>query len=308
MSQKITVVGSLNIDLILQAPRLPTPGETILGAQNLMTVPGGKGANQAVAAARLGAEVAMIGRVGADDFGRQLLASLQEANVDTQPVTVTEAVATGAAMIIVDANGQNSIVVSPGANGLTSVEDIERHADVIRNSNVLLLQLEIPLDTVAFAAKVAAEADVRVMLNPAPALPLPGNLLNNVDVLVLNETEAALLTLQPVASEQDIRMTLMMLQRLGVETLALTQGAAGVTVAAGDLVTHVPAFSIDVVDTTAAGDAFSAAFAVALAEGRTPQQAARFGNAAGALAAAAFGAQPSLPTLDAVLHLLNPKC
>lgn len=304
MPPSIAVVGSLNMDLIVQAPRIPAPGETILGAESLVTAPGGKGANQAVAAARLGAQVKMIGRVGADDFGQQLLNSLSGSGVEVTAITQDDDASTGVAVIIVSYDGQNSIVVSPGANAHLTPALVTEHADIIRGSDALLLQLEVPIDTVEQAALIAAEAGVRVILNPAPALPLPGSLLKHVDVLVLNETEAALLTLQPVNTQQDIQMVLMQLQRLGVETIALTRGGAGSTVNIDGGVAQIAPFVVNVVDTTAAGDAFTAGFSVALAGGQLPPAAARFGNATGALAATVLGAQPSLPTRKAVEQLI----
>ncbi len=301
MQQRIVVVGSLNMDLVVRTGRIPAPGETVLGAGDLCRFPGGKGANQACAAARLGAAAHMVGRVGEDAFGRELLESLGRDGVDTAAVQTTAGLPTGVALIVVDAAGQNSIVVSAGANAHLTPADVDRVAPMLRAAGVVMLQLEVPLPAVLRAAEVGRQGGALVVLNPAPAQPLPAALLSCVDVLVPNETELALLAggSGPVAKAARTLRT-----RTGIGTVVVTLGAQGALLV-GDSVAHVPAFPVTPVDTTAAGDAFVAALAVALAEGRPPVDAVRFGNAAGALAATRPGAQTALPdraAVEAILH------
>lgn len=304
----ITVVGSLNMDLVLQAPRIPAPGETILGANDLVTASGGKGANQAYAAARLGAQVNMIGRVGEDAFGPQLLESLQSVGVNVSAVRKQADAPTGVAVIVVDATGENSIVVSPGANGQLTPADISANKTLIEASDMLLLQLETPLETVLYAAHVASDAGVTVLLNPAPVQPLPDDLLRLVDVLVVNETEAEMLSGQQVETNADAEKAIVRLSTMSERDVqvVLTRGGRGVSLSEQG-VTHAPAFPVSVVDTTAAGDAFVGALAVALAEGKPFSAAVRFANAAGALATTRLGAQPSLPAIDEVQALLASR-
>ncbi len=294
-SAHITVVGSLNMDLVACAPRIPQPGETIIGGE-FHTVPGGKGANQAVAAARLGAQVSMVGRVGCDAFSSLLLDNLDAAGVGHTFVTQDPEAATGVALIVVGDSGQNSIVVASGANMRLSPADVDAAEAVITSADVLLLQLESPLETVTRAAEVAHAHGARVILNPAPARPLPTELLSLVDVLIPNESEAALLTGIPVGDQAVDKTAAMALCELGVGTVILTLGGRGALLAQDERVEIFPAFDVVPVDTTAAGDAFVAGFAVALAEGRALAEAVRWGNAAGAIATTRLGAQPSLPT------------
>lgn len=299
----ICVVGSLNMDLVAYAPHLPTAGETVLGGP-FATYPGGKGANQAVAAARLGATVAMIGRVGDDGFGRELYANLIREGVASQHVIALSEVATGVALITVDAEGQNTIVVAPGANALLTVEDINAAAAAITSAQTLLLQLETPLDVVRHAAALAHDAGVTVILNPAPAQPLPVDILNLIDCIIPNEHEAAILLDQPDAADAK-NLADMVRAHTGIATVVVTLGARGAALATTALSTMLPAHPVHAIDATAAGDAFVAAFAVALANGHSTEQAVRWGNAAGALATTKTGAQPSLPKhseLAAFLH------
>jgi ribokinase len=301
----IVVVGSINMDLVCRTARVPAPGETILGS-DLVTIPGGKGANQAVAAAKLGAEVYFVGRVGDDDFGERLLNGLQQHHVNTDFVTVTEGVSSGCAMILVDEKGENSIIVSPGANHRLAAADIDAAAEVIRSASIVLLQLEIPLDVVGHTLLVCRRLDARTMLDPAPVPPkgLPRALFD-VDILCPNENEAeALLQRRSTGSRPKradakqmggdllARGPTVVIQKLGRKG-ALIQDRHG-------YIEHVKGFAAKVIDTTAAGDAFAGAFAVALSEGRSMQDAVRFANAAGAACCESFGAQPALPTRQAV--------
>ena len=304
MKKQIVVIGSLNMDLVALSPRIPRPGETLLGHE-FRTAPGGKGANQAVAAARLGGDVAMVGRVGADDFGDALLANLQANRVAHDWVLRDADAASGVAIIVVDDVGENSIVVLSGANMRLTPADVEAAESVIARSGVMLLQLESPLDAVTRAAELGRRHGATVVLNPAPARPLPPELLSLVDVLIPNETETTMLTGLPVSDEADMRAAAAALQSRGVGAVILTLGERGAFLIHDDVAQHIPAFAVQPVDTTAAGDAFVGGFAVALAEGRPLPEAVRWGNAAGALAATGLGAQPSLPRRAAVEALLR---
>lgn len=306
MTAHITVVGSLNMDLIVRAPRIPQPGETIIGS-GFHVAPGGKGANQAVAAARLGARVSLVGRVGQDSFGTDLLANLREASVDHTYVVQDPDAASGVALIEVDDAGQNSIIVASGANMRLSPADVEAAEAVIAGADILLLQLESPLETVTRAAQLARAHQVTVILNPAPAQPLPVELLSAVNILLPNESETAILTGLPVGDQSEIEAAGARLRDLGIETLILTLGERGamrVTAGGSQL---FPTFQVTPVDTTAAGDAFVGGLAVALAEGLSLPEAIRWGNAAGALATTRLGAQPSLPTRQTLEALLVEK-
>jgi ribokinase len=304
MAAHITVVGSLNMDLVARAPRIPQPGETIIGS-DFHTVPGGKGANQAVAAARLGAQVSMVGRVGRDAFAESLLNNLAAAGVDHTFVVHDPEAATGVALIAVDDAGQNSIIVASGANVRLSPADVDGAEAAIAGADALLLQLESPLETVTRAAKVAHAHGVPVILNPAPARSLPGALLALVDVLIPNESETALLTGLPVGDPAEAEAAATALRELGVGTVILTLGERGALLAREDGAEYFPAFEVTPVDTTAAGDAFVGGFAVALAEGRSLAEAVQWGNGAGALATTRLGAQPSLPTRQDLEGLLT---
>jgi ribokinase len=304
----ICVVGSLNMDLVIRTPYLPAPGETVSGGP-FATHPGGKGANQAVAAARLGAAVAMVGRVGGDAFGARLRTELEQAGIDTRQVCTLPEATSGVALIAVEAGGQNSIIIAPGANGELTPTDIEAASPTIRAARVLLLQLEIPLPAVQRAAELAHSAGTLVLLNPAPAQPLPADLLAQVDYLLPNEPEAALLLGADSLSDADAAVAAQRLcAQTGVGGVVMTLGAQGAVLAQAQTAPQsVPSHPVNVVDTTAAGDAFVGAFAVALAEGQTPTEALHRGTAAGALAVTHAGAQPSLPTRSAVAELLAKK-
>lgn len=291
----IVVVGSLNMDLVVQAPHIPVPGETVMG-HDFGTFPGGKGANQAVAAARLGAEVTLVGRVGADEFGQRLLRRLETEGVDVKHVGVDEQAATGIALITLEASGENSIVVAPGANMRLLPTDVVATWQDLEGVDALVMPLESPLESVIAAAGLARKRGIRVMLNPAPAQPLPATLLEQVDVLVPNESEAAALTGMPVETLAQAEAAAHKLSARGAGAVVLTLGARGALLLGADGVgQHFPAHRIQVVDTTAAGDAFVGALTVALAEGQPLERAVRWGNGAGALATTKLGAQPSLP-------------
>jgi ribokinase len=292
----ILVIGSLNADLVVQTPRFPQPGETISG-DDLKIFPGGKGANQAVAAARLGASVSMLGRVGRDNFGDVLLENLKCNKVDSQFVRRDEA-STGTAIIVVDSNGQNSIVLSAGANGKVCDEDVRTAS--FQDFDLLLLQLEIPIEIVLSATRHARASGLRVLLNPAPGRTLPDELIALPDFLLPNETELSLLTNQPVNDVSSAERAAHTLLSRGAQTIIVTLGANGALLVTKANTKHIPTFNVKVMDTTAAGDAFIGGFAYALLKGKSLEESVRYGCACGALAATRFGAQPSLPTKEEV--------
>jgi ribokinase len=301
-AKPIVVIGSINMDLVIRVPHMPRPGQTLLG-EDLLTVPGGKGANQAVAAAKLGGDVHMVGRVGDDSFGDTLLAGLKTHGVDTTHVTVTEGVTCGTATILVDGSGENAIVVSPAANARVSPADVDAAEDLIKSAACVMLQLEIPLATVAHAVSVARRHGVPVILDPAPAptAPLPAELWG-VDVLTPNETESeALLRVrhdENVGEKmRDAAQIAVDLLHRGPRTVLLKLGARGALAATREgQLEQVGSHAVKVVDTTAAGDAFTAGYAVGLAEGLPLLDRIKLATAAGALACTKFGAQPAMPS------------
>ena len=301
---RICVVGSLNMDLVVQTPELPAPGQTVLGGP-FATFPGGKGANQAVAAARTGAHVSMVGCVGADGYGEVLRAGLEAEGIDVSQVLVREGVASGVALIAVAPDGQNTIIVAPGANGTLTVDDIDRAADAIGAADVLLLQLEVPVPAIVHAAMLARRASTRVILNPAPAQPLPDTVLASAEFLVPNETEAAALAGVTPTGWTTAEEVALKLVDGGAHAVAITLGSRGALLRHAGVTYKQSAFPVHAIDATAAGDAFVGTFAVALAEGLPAQEAVRWGAAAGALATTQVGAQPSLPARDAIRVLLD---
>ncbi len=302
---RILVIGSLNMDLVVRVPRIPKPGETIIGTDALQKIPGGKGANQAYCSARLGAEVTMIGRVGDDAFGEQLVTNLKKINVNTHNIICNAEASTGIAMIIVDKSGQNSIVVSQGANKCIVPSDISHVEKEFQSANLILLQLEIPLPAVIEAAQLAKKYGVKVILNPAPAQKLSDELLSLTDILVLNETEAAILSECNVDTDNGAKQAAAKLHQCGVKNIIMTRGSRGALLMTENKIVDFPAFPIQAVDTTGAGDAFVGSLAVAIAEGKSITESIRFGNAAGALASTKHGAQPSMPGRDDLDKLLQ---
>jgi ribokinase len=301
---RIAVVGSSNTDMVVRTPGIPRPGETILGGEFIMAA-GGKGANQAVAAARAGGEVTFIARVGDDIFGRRAMEGFIRDGIRVDHIVRDKRAPSGVALIFVAPDGENSIVVAPGANARLSPADIRRAANVITQAGILVLQLEIPLDTVTEAAKLASAAGVPVILNPAPARPLDDSLLARITILTPNETEAEFLTGISIRRKSDMMRAAIALLDKGVKAVLITLGAKGVFAATQEKMEVVPAFKVNPVDTTAAGDAFNGALAVALAEKQPLFEAVRFAEAAAALSTTKPGAQPSLPKRVEIEKLLR---
>jgi ribokinase len=294
MKTAITVVGSSNTDMILQTRHIPKPGETVLGGEFSMAA-GGKGANQAVGAARAGGQVTFVGRVGQDMFGQQAVAGFEQDGIDVQYIIRDDEAPSGVALIFVAADGENSIGVASGANARLSPADLEKASNAIRSAKVLLMQLETPLETVQAAAQIAAGAGVPVILNPAPAQDLPDDLLANLAVLTPNESETELLTGIAVQDENTASQAADKLLARGVDTICITLGPKGTFIATKQHKELIPSTRVEAVDTTAAGDVFNGALAVALAEEKPLPQAVRFANAAAALSVTRLGAQPSAP-------------
>ena len=286
----IVVVGSITMDLVTRSPRIPAIGQTLIGTA-FETTPGGKGANQAVAAARLGYRVAMVAKVGDDGFGPQLIENLQRAGVDTAAMAQT-AGSSGLAPMFVADNGQNAIVVVPGANGKMDRAMVDGHAGLISSAGIVLCQLEIPLDTLAYTLDFCAKANVPVLLDPAPAAALPDAVWNQVAWFTPNETEAAFY----VGDGASVEDTARRLHDKGLRGVVLKRGGDGAYVSiAGGRAEWVKPFKVEAIDTVAAGDCFNGAFAVAIQEGKDPWEAARFANAASALSVTRKGAQASMP-------------
>lgn len=299
----ILVVGSSNTDMIIKLDRLPRPGETILGGE-FVTAAGGKGANQAVAAARAGGDVKFVFRVGRDMFGDEAFARFVEEGIDVEFGVRDESSPSGVALILLAKDGQNSIAVAGGANSRLSPADVKQAERAIAGASLVLMQLETPLETVQAAAELAARAKVPVILNPAPARALPAELLKLVSILTPNETETELLTGIAVTDERSAARAAEQFRAMGVETVILTLGARGVFVATASSSELVPGFQVKALDTTGAGDVFNGALAVALGEGRPLLEAALFANAAAAISVTRLGAQPSAPCRNEIELLL----
>ena len=303
----ILVVGSVNMDVVVRAPHMPAPGETVLG-RGFVTSPGGKGANQAVAAARLGAKVTMIGRVGDDAFGAELMEGLRAEKIDCNNVLVTDNCASGVAVIIVDSIGENSIVVAGAANFRLTPDDIYGRAELFEQADAILLQLELPLPTVRASIDLAKRHGCRIIMDPAPVpKPFPSELCK-VDILCPNVPEAEAITGSRTGEERADRNIALDLMARGAKAAVLKLGSRGSLVAGGDgEFSRVPAFKVDIVDTTGAGDAFTAALAVSVASGRNLKRAARFANAAGAIACTRLGAQDAMPNALEVKMLMEDQ-
>jgi len=309
MKPAVVVIGSIGIDFVVSVDTLPAPGETVLG-RNFQMIPGAKGANQACAAGKLGADsvaVKMIGRVGYDTFGDRTKASVAAAGVDVSGVHATRSQATQVALIWVDKSGQNSIVVAPGASNELAAADVEAMRKTVRGAAIAMFQLESPLDTVSAAMKLAKEEGAMTLLDPAPAQPLQASLLERVDILTPNESEALLLCGRPPARVllEEAPALAGALRKLGPRTVILKLGDQGSLLLNESGHRHFPAFPVKVVDSTAAGDTFNAGLAVALAEGKPMEEAIPFANAAAAISVTRLGAQASAPNRAEVESLLR---
>ena len=296
--KNICVIGSLNMDLVVNVDTMPKPGQTIIGS-NFKEVPGGKGANQAVAMARLNGNVSMIGKVGEDGFGQTLINSLKNDKVDTTYIQTSKG-ATGVALITVDKNAQNSIVVSPGANFEVKEDDIDNNIEAIKNSDIVVLQLETPLNTIKYALNKAKELNKYTILNPAPAVKLDDEIIKNVDLLTPNETELEILSEMKIENEDDISKATNKMIEKGVKEFIVTLGSKGSLYINKEKSMFKKAYKVEAVDTTAAGDSYTGALAVALSQDKNIEDAMDFASKVGALSVLKEGAQSSLPTLEDV--------
>ncbi len=303
----LIIFGSLNMDLVAQAPHLPSPGETLLG-NYFLTTPGGKGANQAVAASRLGATTTLVGRVGNDRFGEELLTHLKRDGVNTTSVLIDPDTASGVAMITVDHHSENTIVVIPGANSRVDSTDVETLTNLLPEATVLLLQLEVPIPAILAAAKIAHDSGVKVILDPAPAPNhLPDELYPLIDVITPNETEAQHLVGFELTAEESWGKAAQFFLDKGVKIAVIKLGARGVFCRSSAQEFHVEPFAVNAIDTVAAGDAFNGAMATALDRGLSLREAVIWGAAAGALATTKSGAQSALPSWETLNQLMNNK-
>jgi ribokinase len=298
---RIIVIGSSNTDMVIKTEKLPEPGETILGGVFLMN-PGGKGANQAVAAARLGGKVTFITKRGNDLFGNQAVGLLMREGIDTQYIIKDPELPSGVALITVDSAGENSIVVAPGSNGNLSVEDIQQEVFENKKFGILLLQLEIPIATVEYSAIKATENGIKVILNPAPACKLPDNLLKNTWLITPNETEAEAITGVEITDITSAEHVAGLIQERGVKNVIITLGEMGAFIKSETYTGLIPGVKVNPVDTTAAGDVFNGALAVSISEGKELMDSVIFANKAAAISVTRMGAQASAPYRSEVIH------
>ncbi len=306
MGKKIVVVGSSNTDMIIKVPWLPKPGETILGGK-FFTAAGGKGANQAVGAARAGGDVIFLARIGDDMFGQKAKEGFIKDKINVDYVLTDEAEPSGVALILVAPDGENVIAVAGGANSCLTPSDVQKQSDVISSADILLGQLETPLETIHKAVSIASDNGVKVILNPAPAQELSDDLLACVSILTPNESEAQLLTGIKVDSEEDAAKAADVLMGRGVQIVLLTMGSRGAYIATAEFKELIPGFKVKAVDATAAGDVFNGALAVAIAQNKPVREAVSFANAAAALSVTKLGAQPSAPTKEEVDKFLKSQ-
>lgn len=300
-AKRILIVGSSNTDMVIRTKKFPSPGETILGGKFLMNA-GGKGANQAVAAARTGGNVTFVGKIGNDIFGNQAVQQLKEEGINVDFVSIDDENPSGVALITVDSKGENSIVVAPGSNGTLNPADFDKASDVLNESEFVLMQLEIPISTVEHIAEMAAQRHKKVVLNPAPAARLSDALLKNISIITPNESEAELLTGIKVTDEQSALKAARLLHAKGIEMVIITMGAAGAFLLDGGKYEIISAPRVEPVDTTAAGDTFNGALVVALSEGKTIKESIVFANKAAAISVTRNGAQSSVPYRKEILN------
>jgi ribokinase len=294
MKPSIVVVGSSNTDMVVKTAHLPAPGETILGGRFFMNA-GGKGANQAVAAQRLGGAVTFVAKVGTDIFGQQAIQHFQQEGIDTSCMLSDAAHPSGVALITIDDNGENCIAVASGANAVLFPDDLQSAIQKIQAADAVLMQLETPLETVTYVASLAAQSGRKVILNPAPACTLPDALFKNISIITPNEGEAEVLTGVRITNTESLKQAAAVLHQKGVAIVIITLGAQGAFISDGMMQEQVPAPQVKAIDTTAAGDVFSGALAVALSEGRPLHDAVQFGCNAAALSVTRLGAQAAAP-------------
>lgn len=304
---KIVVVGSIHMDLTIKAKTLPRRGETVLG-EDFKMAPGGKGANQAVAAAKLGADVTLVGRVGADYFGNELINNANRYGINTEFIVKDAEIYTGIALITVDSRGNNIISVARGADSRCRNEDIDRAGEVVKSSDILLAQLEIPLSVVEYAVDKASRHGVKVILNPAPAQELSGRLLRKVYLLTPNEREAELISHSKIRDIESAKTVARRILGMGPMNVVLTAGKNGAILATNEKVVHLSTPKVKAVDTTGAGDAFCGALAVAISSGKKLDESVVYANCAGALATTKIGAQEALPTREELESLMQTFC
>ena len=302
---KIVVIGSINTDMVVRSSQLPFPGQTLMG-HSFQTTGGGKGANQAVAAARLGAEVSLIARIGDDAFGKMSIENFKKENINIENIYTDRDAPSGVAFIVVDDKGENIIVVAPGANATLNEKDIQDAEDVIKKADVILFQLEIPMSTVAEGIRLAKKHNRMVMLNPAPAASIPKEILQSVDIITPNQTETLVLTGIAVNDAITAQHACNVLHGMGVLTVIVTMGEQGAYISSDNYHGLIPGFTAGVViDTVAAGDTFCGGLAIALAEGKSLKDAVQFANAAAALSVTKIGAQASIPIRTEVINLMR---
>jgi ribokinase len=301
--KKLCVIGSINMDIVAIADKLPNLGETVIGNE-FMTCPGGKGANQAVAASRLCADVRMVGKVGDDMYGSQYIDILSKNGVKHDSVFIEKETSTGIAVIEVDKNGQNHIIIISGANGKVDTAFIENQKEKILEGDIFLFQLEIPLDAVIYAMRLVKEKRGIVILDPAPARELPEQIYKYIDFITPNETEIETLTGIKISNEKDLKEAAQYLLSKGIKNIIAKAGKKGAYIINDLNFKHIPTFDVKAVDTTAAGDSFNAGFAFALSQGKSIEECVRFANAVGALSTTAKGAQSAMPTLKQVKKIL----
>lgn len=305
MKKDIVIVGSANMDIYVNTRNLPVPGETVISKNYMMTV-GGKGANQAVSAQRLGANVSMIGKIGKDDFGKEILRTLDSYKVNTDHFFIDDRASSGMAVIIVDEQPQNVIVVTPGSNMCLSIDEIETKRDAINSADVVLAQLEIPIQVIEHVGKMVRENGRTFILNPAPARNLPTDILKNVKFLTPNQTEAKLLTGIDADSSKGAKAAGKELLKMGAQTVIITMGNQGAMFLSNKTVELIPAYHIeDAVDPSGAGDAFMGGFSVALTEGKDVLDAVRYGNLIGGLSTRKHGAMPAMPSTEEAHEFLK---
>ena len=302
---RIVVIGSVNTDMVVRSSRIPSPGQTLMG-HSFMTTGGGKGANQAVAAARLGGDVSLIARIGSDAFGKMAVENFKKEKISTENIYTDSDAPSGVAFIVVDDSGENVIVVAPGANAKLSEKDIQDAEEVIKTAGIILFQLEIPVLTVAEGIRLAKKHKRMVMLNPAPAASIPAEILHAVDIITPNQTEALTLTAIAVNDAVTAQQACDVLHGMGILTVVITMGEQGAYISSDSYKGLVAGFTAGaVVDTVAAGDTFCGGLAIAIAEGKTLQHAVQFANAAAALSVTKTGAQASIPVRAEVINLLR---